>query len=73
MVAIFVVEAQCNADKHFLLEIFSYTSAKAECDLSNLSCVCMCVDQNKPPSEMAYPLGISWFQAHIYDHHQNLY
>ena len=25
-------------------KIFSHGSAKAECDLSNLSCVCVCVD-----------------------------
>ena len=33
----------------YLNSIFSRASAKAECHLSNLSYVCMCVDQNKPP------------------------
>ena len=41
-----------------LVTIYSCTSAKAEHDLSNLSCVCMFVDQNKDPLEMVYP-GIS--------------
>ena len=39
--------------------IFSHASAKAEHGLSSLSCVWMYVDQNQgPPPEMAYPLGI---------------
>ena len=33
----------------YLNSIFSRASAKAECHLSNLSYVCMCVDQNKAP------------------------
>ena len=53
----------------FHFSIFSHTSAKAECNLSSLSCVC--VDQNKAtPLEMAYPLGIPWFQVWIWIHHK---
>ena len=43
----------------FLLYIFSRASAKADRGLSSLSCVWMYVDQNQgPPLEIAYPLGI---------------
>ena len=55
--------------------IFSRASAKAERGLSSLSCVWMYVDQNQgtpPPQEMAYPLGIPWFQVRIWIHHKNL-
>ena len=56
--------------------VFSWASAKAERSLSSLSCVCVYVDQNKgdppPPLEMAYPLGIPWFQVQIWIHHKNL-
>ena len=40
-----------------------------------LSCVWMYVDQNQgtPLPEMAYPLGIPWFQVQIWIHHKNLF
>ena len=59
-----------------VVSIFSCASAKAERSLSSLSCVWMYVDQNKgtplPPPEMAFLLGIPWFQVQIWIHHKKL-
>ena len=56
------------------LMFFSRASAKAERSLSSLSCMCVYVDQNKgtPPPEMAFLLGIPWFQVWIWIHHKKL-
>ena len=66
-----LLTANTNTNLWMYVHIFSRVSAKAEHDLSNLSDMFLCVELGDL-LEIAYPLGIPWFQVWIWIHHKNL-